>query len=318
KEMKIRALDIAITFKFLMPHTTLVLHPQNEGRQYMDASQLTKVGLGTRVPSQDMQLLSPEDFKKTLPDTLANRVKISRRVVSFVDNDPHFVVWPSGMKTPLCFDLHGNEGDVLSLVRDHKSGILVNGQVTGSVSRPGNTYFTTLHITLGNVSLIITPHHVTRDCPPDNHHHRRHHAGWLGSSIWPFNKKRGRHRAQRKHHIRKALQLRRQAHRRLDRETRTKRSLQTSHHVKPMIFNRRLRSFPHQNRKKVSQRGKITRSSTVDENPLKLDQMRHKQREKMRENMMKIRASLDDILSEIRNRKHPILKNNSNSSLSSN
>ncbi|CAL4082309.1 unnamed protein product, partial [Meganyctiphanes norvegica] len=143
-------------------------------------------------------------------------------------------------------------------------------------------------------------------------------AGWLGSSIWPFNKKRGRHRAQRKHHIRKALQLRRQAHRRLDRETRTKRSLQTSHHVKPMIFNRRLRSFPHQNRKKVSQRGKITRSSTVDENPLKLDQIRHKQREKMRENMMKIRASLDDILSEIRNRKHPILKNNSNSSLSSN
>ena len=38
------------------------------------------------------------------------------------DNDPHFVVQVSGIKLPLCFDIHGKHGDVFSLIRDETSG----------------------------------------------------------------------------------------------------------------------------------------------------------------------------------------------------
>ena len=43
---------------------------------------------------------------------------------STVDNDPHFVVQVSGIALPLCFDIHGEDGDVFSLIRDDKSGQL--------------------------------------------------------------------------------------------------------------------------------------------------------------------------------------------------
>ncbi|KAF2347954.1 Inter-alpha-trypsin inhibitor heavy chain C-terminal [Trinorchestia longiramus] len=84
-----------------------------------------------------------------------------------VDNDPHFVVQVPGLALPLCFDVHGRHGDVLSVIHDPKSGIRVSGEVTAAMGSSGTTYFTKLFVALRHVNVTVTPFAITVDCLRD-------------------------------------------------------------------------------------------------------------------------------------------------------
>ncbi|TNN46856.1 Inter-alpha-trypsin inhibitor heavy chain H3 [Liparis tanakae] len=62
-----------------------------------------------------------------------------------VDGDPHFMIELPGREDALCFNVNNKPGSVLNLVRDPKSGFVVNGEVIGKkiAVQDGNshTYF---------------------------------------------------------------------------------------------------------------------------------------------------------------------------------
>ncbi|KAF2347953.1 hypothetical protein FHG87_021290, partial [Trinorchestia longiramus] len=116
----------------------------------------------------DVVLLSKEDLAASLPSGLrASLGATQNRRFSFVDNDPHFVVQVPGLALPLCFDVHGRHGDVLSVIHDPKSGIRVSGEVTAAMGSSGTTYFTKLFVALRHVNVTVTPFAITVDCLRD-------------------------------------------------------------------------------------------------------------------------------------------------------
>lgn len=107
----------------------------------------------------------------------------------YVDLDPHFVVYSSGISLPFCFDLHAKDGAFLSLIRDEESGITVNGETMSSVARPKLTYITKLFLVLGQVNITITPEYMEVDCIGDDGNLQ---VDRVTKSLWPFYKKNGR------------------------------------------------------------------------------------------------------------------------------
>ncbi|XP_056292984.1 inter-alpha-trypsin inhibitor heavy chain H3-like [Pseudoliparis swirei] len=69
----------------------------------------------------------------------------SSRSYSDVDGDPHFMIGLPGREDALCFNVNDKPGSILNLVRDPKSGFVVNGQIIGKKNavQDGNsrTYF---------------------------------------------------------------------------------------------------------------------------------------------------------------------------------
>ncbi|ROT72315.1 putative inter-alpha-trypsin inhibitor heavy chain H5 [Penaeus vannamei] len=204
-EMRARALDIAVRFQFLTKLTSLDIVPDSEGHPsgYKSAALHQKSNSVTiRLPNtdQDLTLLSAEEFAKTLPAPLHSRVDTqSKRRFSFGDNDPHFVVQVPGVHLPLCFDLHGQNKDVFSLVRDHRSGIIVNGEVTSSADHP--------ELTLGEVSLTITPERIAVDCLDEAGNPK---VSAASSSLWPFKRRPRKRRVPRLKSLRRRRKVQRQ------------------------------------------------------------------------------------------------------------
>ncbi|XP_069974936.1 inter-alpha-trypsin inhibitor heavy chain H5 [Penaeus vannamei] len=212
-EMRARALDIAVRFQFLTKLTSLDIVPDSEGHPsgYKSAALHQKSNSVTiRLPNtdQDLTLLSAEEFAKTLPAPLHSRVDTqSKRRFSFGDNDPHFVVQVPGVHLPLCFDLHGQNKDVFSLVRDHRSGIIVNGEVTSSADHPELTYFTKIFISLAEVSLTITPERIEVDCLDEAGNPK---VSAASSSLWPFKRRPRKRRVPRLKSLRRRRKVQRQ------------------------------------------------------------------------------------------------------------
>ncbi|XP_077384752.1 inter-alpha-trypsin inhibitor heavy chain H3-like [Festucalex cinctus] len=63
----------------------------------------------------------------------------------FVDGDPHFIIELPDRDDALCFNINDKPGTIYNLVKDTKSGILVNGQIIGDKQIPPDgkiyTYF---------------------------------------------------------------------------------------------------------------------------------------------------------------------------------
>ncbi|XP_047502543.1 inter-alpha-trypsin inhibitor heavy chain H5-like isoform X1 [Penaeus chinensis] len=212
-EMRARALDIAVRFQFLTKLTSLDIVPDADGHPsgYKSAALHQKSNSVTiRLPNmdQDLTLLSAEEFAKTLPAPLHTRVDTqSRRRFSFGDNDPHFVVQVPGVHLPLCFDLHGRNKDVFSLVRDHRSGIIVNGEVTSSADHPELTYFTKIFMSFGEVNFTVTPNSIVVDCLDDAGNPK---VSTASSSLWPFKRRPRKRRVPRLKSLRRRRKVRRQ------------------------------------------------------------------------------------------------------------
>ncbi|XP_018016742.1 inter-alpha-trypsin inhibitor heavy chain H3 [Hyalella azteca] len=194
-EMRARALHIALMNGFVTKFTGLAMHPSSSPDNDDDSddavndepSSETTTARSPPLPPRplplhphdggesggralphsagDVTLLSKEDLAASLPSGLiASLGATQNRRFSFVDNDPHFVVQVPGLVFPLCFDVHGQHGDILSVINDPKSGIRVSGVVTAVVGSEGKTYFTKLFVALGHVNVTVTPDTVTVDC----------------------------------------------------------------------------------------------------------------------------------------------------------
>nr|XP_053643960.1 inter-alpha-trypsin inhibitor heavy chain H1-like isoform X2 [Cherax quadricarinatus] len=213
EEMRARAKEIAIEFKFVTKLTKLeVVNPEqgdvvHPGLKSASRHHKSKTGghashqhqTGGHAPQlhHDLALLSVSEFAKTLPQPLSSRIhtSASNHDFSFSDNDPHFVVQVPGLHLPLCFDIHGSPGHVLSLVRDPHSGIVVNGLVEAALGRADATYFTVIFISVGSVNFTITPTSILVDCLNDAGHPT---VDSVSTSLWPFKKMNLRKRSGRR------------------------------------------------------------------------------------------------------------------------
>ncbi|KAB7504130.1 hypothetical protein Anas_07223, partial [Armadillidium nasatum] len=115
-----------LQYNFVTSLTSLIINPlkvhEKNGRLEFESFPLDIPSSLQDEMIKGLTLVSPEDFAATLPNELQGSISPSQnRRFSFVDNDPHFVVQVDGLPLPLCFDLHGQPGDVLSLVRDSVS-----------------------------------------------------------------------------------------------------------------------------------------------------------------------------------------------------
>ncbi|XP_010727817.3 inter-alpha-trypsin inhibitor heavy chain H2 [Larimichthys crocea] len=69
--------------------------------------------------------------------------------VTLVDNDPHFIVHLPRSNMDVCFNIDSKPGNILNLVSDSGTGLVVNGQLIGSKKMHKNklnTYFGTISI----------------------------------------------------------------------------------------------------------------------------------------------------------------------------
>nr|XP_015207837.1 PREDICTED: inter-alpha-trypsin inhibitor heavy chain H2 [Lepisosteus oculatus] len=69
--------------------------------------------------------------------------------ITTVDSDPHFIIHLPKSNTDICFNIDSEPGDVLNLISDPDSGVVVNGQLIGakkSENKKLSTYFGTILI----------------------------------------------------------------------------------------------------------------------------------------------------------------------------
>uniref|UniRef100_A0A671VDM6 Inter-alpha-trypsin inhibitor heavy chain H3 n=1 Tax=Sparus aurata TaxID=8175 RepID=A0A671VDM6_SPAAU len=132
-----KALDMSLRYSFVTPLTSMVVtKPETEDGPSgpLIADKLTE-GKGNAAKS----LLS---------------VKLTRTIT---DGDPHFMIELPERDDALCFNINDKPGTILNLVRDPKSGFVVNGQIIGKkkVVPDGkiNTYFGRLGIIHGKLGV---------------------------------------------------------------------------------------------------------------------------------------------------------------------
>uniref|UniRef100_A0A7N6BZQ8 Inter-alpha-trypsin inhibitor heavy chain H3 n=1 Tax=Anabas testudineus TaxID=64144 RepID=A0A7N6BZQ8_ANATE len=136
-----KALDMSLLYSFVTPLTSMVVtKPETED--------------GTDSPLIADKLTEERNDRNSA--TSETNKQISNSPYLFMDGDPHFIIELPEKNDSLCFNINNRPGTIFNLVRDPKSGILVNGQVIGEkkISPNGEvkTYFWRfgiVHKTLG-------------------------------------------------------------------------------------------------------------------------------------------------------------------------
>ncbi|XP_073324182.1 inter-alpha-trypsin inhibitor heavy chain H3-like isoform X2 [Pagrus major] len=183
-----KALDMSLRYSFVTPLTSMVVtKPETEDgpSSPLIADKLTEDqrqkaekhggSSGSRAVRPSTQLNSQrKTAARTLsgssgshaarPSTQSNSQQKTAqedreysRSSSNVDGDPHFMIELPERDDALCFNINDKPGTILNLVRDPKSGFVVNGQIIGKkkVVPDGkiNTYFGRLGIIHGKLGL---------------------------------------------------------------------------------------------------------------------------------------------------------------------
>lgn len=119
-DMKYRALQLALKYNFVTPLTSMVVTtPSNKGKN------------NVIDPNED-EFGASDDPYSYGSNNIPQRKALAGAAPSFVDNDPHFIVHMKGVDTSICFDIMGIPGDIINLVRDEVSGIVVNGIIVSN------------------------------------------------------------------------------------------------------------------------------------------------------------------------------------------
>ncbi|XP_038553895.1 LOW QUALITY PROTEIN: inter-alpha-trypsin inhibitor heavy chain H3-like [Micropterus salmoides] len=132
-----KALDMSLRYSFVTHVTSMVVaKPESEDGPYslLIADKLTE-----------------DQRQKAERHSGSSGHSSSNSSPSSVDGDPHFMIELPDREDALCFNINDKPGTIFNLVRDPKSGFVVNGQITGKkkVFRDGNihTYFGRFGIT---------------------------------------------------------------------------------------------------------------------------------------------------------------------------
>ncbi|CAK6958437.1 inter-alpha-trypsin inhibitor heavy chain H3-like isoform X1 [Scomber scombrus] len=138
-----KALDMSLRYSFVTPLTSMVVtkpETENGTESTLIANKLT------------------EDQRQKAERHTGSSAKAASSHSQFdVDGDPHFMIELPDKEDALCFDISDKPGTIFNLVRDPKSGFVVNGQIIGKkkVVPDGkiNTYFGRFGITHQNLGL---------------------------------------------------------------------------------------------------------------------------------------------------------------------
>ncbi|XP_005746521.1 inter-alpha-trypsin inhibitor heavy chain H3a isoform X3 [Pundamilia nyererei] len=144
-----KALNLSLKYNFVTPLTSLVVtKPENENgadRSFI-ADKLTESQRQQAERHMAGAHASPAVGSRVIDDLLAA-----------VDGDPHFMIELPDKNDALCFNINDKPGTIFSLVRDPKSGFVVNGQIISKkkVALDGNvnTYFGRFGITHQNLGV---------------------------------------------------------------------------------------------------------------------------------------------------------------------
>uniref|UniRef100_A0A3P8QEL3 Inter-alpha-trypsin inhibitor heavy chain H3 n=1 Tax=Astatotilapia calliptera TaxID=8154 RepID=A0A3P8QEL3_ASTCA len=114
------------------------------------------------TPLTSLVVTKPENENGADRSFIADKLTESRRkkihhLLAAVDGDPHFMIELPDKNDALCFNINDKPGTIFSLVRDPKSGFVVNGQIISKkkVALDGNvnTYFGRFGITHQNLGV---------------------------------------------------------------------------------------------------------------------------------------------------------------------
>uniref|UniRef100_A0A3P9BY46 Inter-alpha-trypsin inhibitor heavy chain H3 n=1 Tax=Maylandia zebra TaxID=106582 RepID=A0A3P9BY46_9CICH len=114
------------------------------------------------TPLTSLVVTKPENENGADRSFIADKLTESRRkkihhLFAAVDGDPHFMIELPDKNDALCFNINDKPGTIFSLVRDPKSGFVVNGQIISKkkVALDGNvnTYFGRFGITHQNLGV---------------------------------------------------------------------------------------------------------------------------------------------------------------------
>lgn len=137
-----KALEISLQYNFVTPLTSMVVTKPESDDPPLVADKLTEE--------------QRQQAEKMGPLTAMKISSFARTPVYLVDGDPHFLIELPDREDALCFNINDKPGTIFTLVKDPKSGILVNGQIIGDKAIPPegqiNTYFSRfgiVHQTLG-------------------------------------------------------------------------------------------------------------------------------------------------------------------------
>ncbi|XP_069006345.1 inter-alpha-trypsin inhibitor heavy chain H3-like [Embiotoca jacksoni] len=127
-----KALVMSLRYSFVTPLTSMVVtKPETEdgAGDYLIADKLTE----------------DQRQKAERRHGFSSATAASSRSTSDVDGDPHFMIELLDRDDALCFNINDKPGTIFNLVRDAKSGFLVNGQIIGKKKVDPdanvNTYF---------------------------------------------------------------------------------------------------------------------------------------------------------------------------------
>ncbi|XP_044029741.1 inter-alpha-trypsin inhibitor heavy chain H3-like isoform X1 [Siniperca chuatsi] len=143
-----KALDMSLHYSFVTPLTSMVVtKPDTEDGP-------DSLFIADKLTEEQRQQAERVAHQSPIPPTYMNTYQSSPTY--FVDGDPHFMIELPDRDDALCFNINDKPGTIFNLVRDPKSGILVNGQIIGDKKIPPdgkiNTYFWRfgiIHQTLG-------------------------------------------------------------------------------------------------------------------------------------------------------------------------
>ncbi|KAK9529423.1 hypothetical protein VZT92_013516 [Zoarces viviparus] len=159
-----KVLDLSLRYNFVTPLTSMVVtKPETEDGPVgpLIANKLTEDqrqkaertsgsgGGGSSAASSHSSSSRSSSVRSSSVRSSSVRSSSSRggssRSQSDVDGDPHFMIELPDRDDALCFNINDKPGTIFNLVRDPKSGFVVNGQIIGKkkVVQDGNinTYF---------------------------------------------------------------------------------------------------------------------------------------------------------------------------------
>ncbi|XP_061780032.1 inter-alpha-trypsin inhibitor heavy chain H3-like isoform X2 [Nerophis lumbriciformis] len=129
-----KALDMSLQYSFVTPLTSMVVtKPEDEDRPDGPL-------IANKLTEEERQQAERVSYRHS-----SSNYHYASSPTYFVDGDPHFIIELPDRDDALCFNINDKPGTIFNLVKDPKSGILVNGQIIGDKQMPPdgkmNTYF---------------------------------------------------------------------------------------------------------------------------------------------------------------------------------
>ncbi|XP_018595072.2 inter-alpha-trypsin inhibitor heavy chain H2 [Scleropages formosus] len=145
-----KILKLALEHQFVTPFTAMLVESETgQERLLADSPKDPKHGccIGTPLGRKTEVLVQsvPPWALSTPPPSEAK----TDRIITMVENDPHFTVHLPKSHMDVCFNIDSEPGHILNLVSDPESGLAVNGQLVAGKKIKNNklnTYFGTISI----------------------------------------------------------------------------------------------------------------------------------------------------------------------------